>query len=88
MNKQQGNAVWEILKKTNNDFVPPLTERVDSVHDITPEEQKKPEKNEKDEKDPEPVKVFEDIKDNTLIFIVKDGNIEGFFSFRKDYCFI
>ena len=85
MNRKQGNAVWEILKKTNNDFVPPLTERVDSVHDYTPEEQEKPEKKEKDEKEPEPVKVYEDIKDNTFIFIVKEGNIEGFFSFRKDY---
>ena len=83
IDKQQENAVWEILKKTNNDFVPPLTERVDSVHDITPEEQEKSDKNEKNEEGP--VKVFEDLKDNTFIFIIKNGKIEGFFSFRKDY---
>jgi 2,3-bisphosphoglycerate-dependent phosphoglycerate mutase len=83
INKQQESAVWEILKKTNNDFVPPLTERMDTVHDITPEEQEKPEKNETNEEGP--VKVFEDLKDNTFMFIVKNGKIEGFFSLRKDY---
>lgn len=61
----------KFFKKTNNDFVPRLTERVDNVHDISAEEQEKPEKN------TEPEKVFEDIKDNE--------KIEGCFSFRQDY---
>ena len=85
INKQQENAVWDILKRKDKDFVPPLSARDDSIEDIG-YNQEKPEKTEKIGKIQEgPIGFFEDIKKDSFLFIIDNGKIEGFLSYKKDY---
>ena len=83
LNKQQEKEVWEIVKKADYDFVPPLSDRVDTVHKFighNPEEIKNNERNQEG-----PVIFFDEIKKESFALIINNGKIEGFFSFIKDY---
>lgn len=89
LNKQQEKEVWEIVKKSDKDFIPPLSERKDTVHKFighNPEKTEKrvnPEKNGKNQEGP--LKFFEEIKKESFLLVLNNGKIEGFFSIIKDY---
>ena len=89
LNKQQEKEVWEIIKKADYDFIPPLSDRTDTVHKFmghNPEKtqnQVNPEKNGRNGEGP--IQFFEEIKKESFLLILNNGKIEGFFSFVKDY---
>ena len=81
LSEEQEKGVWEIIKDGDYDFVPPLSEREDTVHkfkDHRPDASKK--KNNKGL-----IKFFEEIKKESFVLILNNGKIEGFMSFIKDY---
>jgi len=80
LTEEHEKDVWEIMKESDKDFIPPLSARVDTTHKFYSE---KSFKNEKQEGGP--IKYFEEIKKENFVLVLKNGKVEGFMSFIKDY---
>lgn len=80
LNKEEEKGVWELCKSADYDFIPPLSDRVDTVHKFIGHNPS-PEERHVDG----PVKFFEVIKSETFLFIMTEEKIEGFMSFIPDY---
>lgn len=82
LNLEQEKTVYEICKKADMDFVPPLSARIDTVHKF-----KDAVNNNKNHiPNDQGLKIFfDEIKKESFLFIVNHGRIEGFMSFIKDY---
>ena len=78
LNKMQEREVWELLKKSDHDFLPPLSARTNTVHKLAGY-------NSNEKVSEGPVKYFEEIKKENFLLILNNGKIEGFMSFIKDY---
>ena len=80
LSEEQEKEVWEIVKSADNDFIPSLSSRVDTVQKF---KNLKSVPNKKDNNGP--IKFFEEIKKESFALIIKNGKIEGFMSFIEDY---
>ena len=80
LSEEQEKEIWEIMKDSDYDFVPPLSDRVDTVHKFKDRPDAPKNKNNRG-----PVKYFEEIKKESFVLILNNGKIEGFMSFIKDY---
>jgi len=80
LSEEQEKEVWEIVKNADNDFIPSLSSRVDTVQKF---KNLKSVPNKKDNNGP--IKFFEEIKKESFALIIKNGKIEGFMSFIEDY---
>lgn len=80
LSEEQEKEVWEIMKDADYDFVPPLSDREDTVHKFKDRPDAPKKKNNRG-----PVKYFEEIKKESFVLILNNGKIEGFMSFIKDY---
>ena len=79
LSEEQEKIVFEICKDADDDFVPPLSSRVDTVHKF------KDTANIQIPKDKGLQIFFNEIKKESFIFIMNKGKIGGFMSFIKDY---
>ena len=80
LSKKQEKEIWEIMKNSDNDFIPPLSARVDTTHKFNGNNQVQNEVN-----DEGPVKYFDEIKKESFVLILNNGKIKGFMSFIKEY---
>ena len=77
LSKRQKDEIWEILKTADNEFVPPLSSRYDTVQ--------------RDFADfgstmiPEPTKYFEALLGQSFLLYMENGHIKGFISFIDGY---
>ena len=79
LSQEQEKIVFEICKNADDDFVPPLSTRVDTTHKF------KETANIQVPKDKGLQIFFNEIKKESFIFIMNKGKIGGFMSFIKDY---
>ena len=73
LNEQQKKDIFELLQNSDNDFIPPLSARADTVHKF----------NEK--QNGSLVKFYEEIIKENFLLLLNNGKVEGFFSFLKDH---
>ena len=73
LNEQQKKDIFELLQNSDNDFIPPLSARADTVHKF----------NEK--QNGSLVKFYEEIIKENFLLLLNNGKVEGFFSFIKDH---
>ena len=73
LNEQQKKDIFELLQNSDNDFIPPLSARADTVHKF----------NEK--QNGCLVKFYEEIIKENFLLLLNNGKVEGFFSFLKDH---
>ena len=80
LSEKQEKEVWEIMKNSDKDFIPPLSARVDTTHKFSGINQGRNEINNEG-----PIKYFEEIKKESFVLVLNNGKIEGFMSFIKEY---
>ena len=80
LSEKQEKEVWEIVKKSDNDFIPPLSARTDTVHKFSDHKEVQNAK-----KEEVLAKFFYELKKESFVLILNDGKIEGFMSFIKEY---
>lgn len=74
LNEQQKKDIYELIKDSDNDFIPPLSARADTSHKFS-------EKKENGSLD----KFYEEIIKESFLLLMNNGKVEGFFSFLKDH---
>jgi len=75
LTERQKNDVWELIKASDTEFVPPLSSRVDTTQtDLHGKSEKK-----------EPTEYFESLLEQSFVLSVEDGRVIGFLSFRPDH---
>ena len=73
LNDQQKKDIFELLKNSDNDFIPPLSARVDTQHKLNKIQ------------NGSLTKFFEEIIKESFLLLLNNGKVEGFFSFLKDH---
>ena len=74
LNEQQKKDIFQLIKDSDNDFIPPLSARADTSHKFS-------EKKQNGSID----KFYEEIIKESFLLLLNNGKVEGFFSFLKDH---
>ena len=72
--------IWEIMKNSDDDFIPPLSVREDTVHKFKDHSSTQNLRGNQG-----PIKYFEEIKKESFVLIIKNEKAVGFMSFIKDH---
>ena len=73
LNEHQKKDIFELLKSSDNDFIPPLSARADTRHQFSGKQ------------NGSLTKFYEEIIKESFLLLLNNGKVEGFFSFLKDY---
>ena len=73
LSEQQKKDIYELLKDSDNDFIPPLSERAGTSHKFS------------EKQNGSLKKFYEEIIKESFLLLLNNGKVEGFFSFLKDH---
>jgi broad specificity phosphatase PhoE len=73
LNEQQKQDIFELIKSSDNDFIPPLSARGDTRHKFSGKQ------------NGSLTKFYEEIIKESFLLLLNNGKVEGFFSFLKDH---
>lgn len=80
LNEEQKLGVWELIKSSDKDFIPPLSSRSDTTHKFLSNKSLDKEKSNENLE-----KFYEELIKESFLLLIEDGKVEGFFSIIKDY---